>query len=132
MKYRRVEPTILRVATLCVGLLASSLALADPAPCKARSLAAGSCFTVQGRLRLYNGTPSIRIWQIGTSHLLGVADAQFSNFEDPGLPPPLGASLDWDTAYFANYTVCPMRPEQPGTMRLVCIQAIAHLRRLKL
>jgi hypothetical protein len=87
---------------------------------------------VHGRLRIGNGTPSIRIWPVGTGRLLGVANAGFSNFENPELPSPLDGSLDWDTAYFADYTVCPYEPDQPGTMRTVCVQAIAHLRKLKL
>jgi hypothetical protein len=132
MRHRTVQLSKLSVATLCIGSLASALSLADPLPCESQSLVAGACFTIHGRLRLYNGTPSIRIWQIGTTRLLGVADARFSNFEDPELPPPLGASLDWNTAYFGDYTVCPLHPDKPGTMRDVCVQAIEHLRRLKL
>jgi hypothetical protein len=132
MKHRTVHFSALGVASLCVGALASALSSAAPLRCEAKSVVAGPCFTVHGRLRLYNGTPSIRIWPAGTTRLLGVTDAQFANFENPALPPPLDTSLDWNTAYIGDYTVCPLAPEKPGTMRTVCVQAIGHLRRLKL
>ncbi len=32
----------------------------------------GACFRVHGRLDVWNGSPSIRLWQIGTHHMLGV------------------------------------------------------------
>jgi len=132
MNHRTIHRLLLGVVTLFVGAFVSALASGDPLRCEAKSPVAGPCFTVHGRLRLYNGTPSVRIWPVGTTRLLGVADAHSDKFEDVGLPAPLNIRLDWDTAYIGDYTVCPQEPDKPGTLRIVCVQAVAHLRLLKL
>ena len=33
---------------------------------------AAACFMVRGRISLWNGTPSLRIWRIGTNRILGL------------------------------------------------------------
>lgn len=116
-----------RLISLCVGALGWTLVSAHPIPCNLKSAVAGSCFTVHGRLRLYDGTPSIRIWRIGTHRLLAVTEGRGFNNENPGLPPPLDVGLDWDTVYIGDYRVCPLEPDKPGTMRIVCVQAVAHV-----
>jgi hypothetical protein len=40
--------------------------------CSDRRDLVGACFTVRGRLSVYNGNPSVRIWPIGTTRLLGL------------------------------------------------------------
>jgi len=127
MNHRMDHGSLFRLFALCVGALGSAPVSAAPIPCDVKSAMAGPCFKVHGRLQLYNGTPSIRIWHIGTNRLLGVTDGEGGNNENPGLPPPLDSGLDWNTAYVGDYTVCPRGPDKPGTMRTVCVQAVAHL-----
>ena len=37
--------------------------------CKDNPMLSGPCFTARGRMGLYNGTPSIRIWPLGTKRI---------------------------------------------------------------
>lgn len=76
------------------------------------------CFVVRGRLRFYNGSPSARIWKIGTPRMLGIPDEV--------LPGQLDLRMnDFDTAAFGDFYLCPFTRERPGVMQFVCI-ASAH------
>jgi hypothetical protein len=89
----------------------------------------GKCFNVHGRLSVYNGTPSIRLWPLGTKRLLGVIDpADVSNA--PGetiLPLDIKNKLDWDQNVFGDFLVCPLTRQQPGRMQTVCIESGKNL-----
>ena len=39
----------------------------------------GDCFEIHGRLSLYNGTPSVRLWPVGTKRLLGVRESDIKS-----------------------------------------------------
>src|SRR5262245_48301115 len=67
---------VILIALLLLVVTASVSARLFPQgrSCRARSDVAGKCFTVHGRLSVYNGTPSIRLWPIGTKRLLGIID----------------------------------------------------------
>src|SRR3954464_4650227 len=86
----------------------------EPQSCRTRSDVVGKCFSVQGRLSVYNGTPSIRLWPIGTKRLLGVIDpTDTSNAPDPTiLPADIKQKLDWDKDVFGNFVVCPLTRQQ--------------------
>ena len=102
----------------------------SPAPsCRTRSDVIGRCFSVHGRLSVYNGTPSIRLWPIGTKRLLGIIDPNdVSNAPGPTiLPVEIKNKLDWDKNIFGDFLVCPLTREQPGRMRTVCIESGKNL-----
>ena len=80
----------------------------------------GSCFKVHGRISAYNGTPTLRIWRIGTDRLLGVDD------EIP-VPESLSRQLDWDVNAYADFEVCPFTREREGEMQRVCVQSVEHI-----
>jgi hypothetical protein len=80
----------------------------------------GSCFKVHGRISAYNGTPTLRIWRIGTDRLLGVDD------EIP-VPESLSRELDWDVNAYADLEVCPFTREQEGAMQRVCVESAEHI-----
>ena len=82
---------------------------------------ADGCFTVHGRLALYNGTPSFRIWQIGTGHILAVPDGPPSH-EDDNLPENV-RRLVWQTAVFGDFRVCPLTPARVGRMQMVRVES---------
>jgi hypothetical protein len=44
----------------------------DATACKSRTDLVDSCRIVHGRLMYYNGTPSFRVWVVGTNRVLGV------------------------------------------------------------
>lgn len=100
-------------------------------PCKTPENAA-SCYWTHGRLSIYNGNPSLRVWKIGTKHLLGIYSGSLTFpprtsevSESPELPPNL-ETLDgaFDGGeIFADFQVCPLRPEHPHQMQPACIES---------
>jgi len=92
--------------------------------CKANPALAGSCFVVRGRLSAYNGTPTFRIWPIGTHRLIGVVPS-----EDPrSLPAELRGVAGFDRDVFGMFTVCPFIANRSGVMQFVCVEAVRKVR----
>jgi hypothetical protein len=82
----------------------------------------GDCYTVRGRLSYYNGTPSTRIWIVGTHRMLGVRS------EDSRLPSNVKPLLKgFGDQIFADYVVCPLTPERLGQMRIVWVKSANHV-----
>jgi len=107
------------------------LAVASLVLAAAPSLAASPCFTVRGRLEIWNGTPSVRIWPVGTRRMLGVVTASGSPDGGPLMPPPVQALIDQapdQGAVYGDYRVCPLTRDQPGRMRAVYILGATRLR----
>ena len=75
----------------------------------------------------WNGTPSVRIWPVGTQRMLGVSEQRFLDEGYCDLPDDIAAKLSWDSDLFADFVVCPFTPNQPGVMRLVCVDSGTHL-----
>jgi hypothetical protein len=98
--------------------------------CKADPRIIGECFTIHGRLGLSNGTPSIRIWQIGTINLFGVNSITHSLYhqkisdQDPMI---FERHLTWDQDIFGDYLVCPLTHQKPDTMQIICIESAANI-----
>jgi hypothetical protein len=118
---------------LCALLLAApSLAEAAVFP---RSAPPGQCRTVHGRLALYNGTLSFRIWVVGTHRMLRVVDADGDNVGEIGkLPPRLARSLElhrdelFRTRAFADFRVCAFTRSRPGVMQSVTLEEARNVR----
>ena len=91
----------------------------------------GQCFVVHGRLTLANGNPSVRIWQVGTKHMLGALDSNGNDIDDidkfPRQIRPLIPKDPWQMEIFGDYTVCPFTHERAGWMQFVCIASARHL-----
>jgi len=97
--------------------------------CKSRPEVVGKCFNVHGRLSVYNGTPSIRLWPLGTKRLLGVIDPKDAS-NAPGetiLPVDIKNKLDWNKDVFGDFIVCPLTRQQAGRMQTVCIDSGKNL-----
>ena len=102
---------LLVVLTTCI-VSAHPLTSQSTNSCHTRSDLAGKCFTVHGRLSVYNGTPSIRLWPLGTKRLLGVFDPQNPSSE-PGqstIPASVLSQLNFDKDVFGDFLVCPLAP----------------------
>jgi hypothetical protein len=78
------------------------------------------CFTVHGRLSVWNGSPGLRIWRVGTSRILGVQD------DDP-LPENLSKQMNWGVEAWGDFEVCPFTKERPGVMQMVCVESAEHV-----
>ena len=89
------------------------------APCRADPDVIAACFSVRGRLNLYNGNPAARIWPTGTHRILGV---------DDDFPFPAGLDgLDWNNEAWGTFEVCPLTGDRPGVMRMVCVESVKRV-----
>lgn len=102
------------------------------APAKAgtfhRTVPPGHCRVVHGRMAIYNGTLSFRIWAIGTHRVLRVVSEDLDNLDDMDrLPPELARALDpyrqdfWEHPVFADFKVCDVTESRPGVMQTVTL-----------
>lgn len=115
--------SLLVLATL---LLVSSARGADidaAAGCKNNPAIVAACFPIRGRISAYNGTPSLRIWPIGTRRLLGVVPA-----ENEIIPSKIRGKVTFGQGVFANLVVCPFEPVRPGAMQAVCVESATNIR----
>ena len=108
------------IAALLVALLAPE------------ATAAPACQRVHGRLFAANGTPSLRIWPIGTRRLLGIHDDASPEALPPGLrgdrAPSMGATDDGRVEVYGDFTVCPLALDRPGHMQMVTLKAVSRAR----
>ena len=105
-------------------------AIADPA-CEDRTVLVAQCFDFRGRISVYNGTPAVRIWPVGTKRLLGVLTV-IDEIGDEGEtfagPPILKKWLDHKSQIFSGLRVCALTEEKVGHMRTVCIESAQNIR----
>jgi hypothetical protein len=90
------------------------------------------CFVVRGNLRVYNGTPSLRLFPLRSHRILGVfggdGDAESLTLLPKSVdhvarsigPGPFGDVL-------GDFRVCPMASELAGWMRPVCIESASRM-----
>lgn len=90
-------------------------------PCRAQPSLVGKCFRVRGRLSLYNGAPTIRLWRVGTRRILGVS-ASYSQAGYSSIPDELERRLDWETEMWGDFLVCPFTRLRPKEMQMICIE----------
>lgn len=90
-------------------------------PCRAQPALVGRCFRVRGRLSLYNGTPTIRLWRAGTRRMLGVSSS-YAQEGYSSIPPELEKRLDWETEVWGDFLVCPFTRQRPKEMQMICIE----------
>ncbi|HVN29792.1 MAG TPA: hypothetical protein VMT64_14955 [Candidatus Binataceae bacterium] len=90
--------------------------------CKTDPDLTDACFALRGRLRIWNGNPTFRIWPVGSKRELGVTDRLFPA-DEIVLPESLDGKLSDEVDAFADFTVCPFTPEVSGSMQMVCIDA---------
>jgi hypothetical protein len=94
----------------------------DWVTCKNDPDIVAACFTVHGRLSVYNGGPSLRIWRVGTSRMLGVPSETA-----PENVSRLWGSDQFETEIYGDFEVCPFTKDKAGEMQMVCIESASHL-----
>jgi hypothetical protein len=94
-----------------------------------------SCYWTHGRLSFYSGTPSFRLWKIGTHRVLGIysgpsVDLYGLDNESPEFPPSIYSAFalsehtpPYDVRIFGDFEVCPLEPETAGKMQAACIES---------
>ncbi len=111
--------------TIYIIFLAANAFGEPPVKCKGNHDVVGECKTIHGRLSVYNGTPSLRIWVVGTKRLLGVVPS-----ESEIMPDKLLNIFKQNIAarVFADFEVCPFSIEKEGHMQSVCIESFSNVR----
>ena len=83
----------------------------------------GKCFTIHGRLSAYNGTPSLRIWKIGTHRMFGILPD-----EGAGLPKDVARVFrPFDTEIYGDFLVCPLTRSRSGYMQMVSLKSAKNI-----
>jgi hypothetical protein len=94
----------------------------DPCSCGGTDVGVGPSFVVHGRLKSWNGTPSLRISVLGTKRILGVHG-------DSPIPHNLESFVKtFETQVIGDFVVCPLTKSRPGWMQIVCIKSATNLR----
>jgi hypothetical protein len=101
--------------------------LAGPAETKEASW---PCYWVQGRMTAGNGTPSTRIWPVGTHRMLGVVNPGHPDVDAGEMPEKVLNLLTRqnDFTVWGNFYVCPVAPVRAGWMRFVVVKGARRLR----
>lgn len=109
----------LLIATVCLIVASPALAVEN------------DCRTVRGRMSLANGTPSVRIWVVGTHRVLGVVQQDESFGDLPANVRHLwaahGDDAMWSSDLFGDFRVCPVAVNKPGHMQLVRLNEATRL-----
>jgi hypothetical protein len=117
-------------------------------PCKSPENAS-LCYWMHGRLSVYEGAVPYHIWKIGTRRLLGVfsGPSHYPAMTDddvfnPEFPAELDRAYEADNRrhkkatgsmwaipppVFADFEVCPLRPEEKGERQPVCIESAKNI-----
>ena len=95
-------------------------------PCREQPSLVGKCFMVRGRLSLYNGAPTIRLWRAGTKRMLGVS-ASYSREGYTSMPSELERQLSWEKEVWGDFLVCPFTPRRPREMQMICIERAKNI-----
>jgi hypothetical protein len=95
-------------------------------PCRAQPTLVGRCFSVRGRLSLYNGAPTIRLWRAGTRRMLGVS-ASYGREGYSSIPEELERRLSWETELWGDFLVCPFTRRKPGEMQMICVESAKNV-----
>lgn len=124
--FRRLVVSLLLI--ICGNISARSrLSETAEKSCREHPQLIGKCFKVHGRLLVYNGTPAVRLWRIGTRRMLGVSEQRFTLPEYRNLPKSLAEQVNGENEVLGDFLVCPFTRSKPGEMQLICIEAAKNL-----
>jgi len=77
-----------------------------------------ACSVIRGRMRSYPSEPTCRIWPVGSTHLLAVANGD-------ALPANIACGPGFEV--YADFVLCPT-VKRYGTTHEVCVDSASHLR----
>ena len=122
-----LRPAFMCTLALLVVVPASLATKFEDKSCREHPKLVGSCFTVHGRLSVYNGAPALRIWKVGTKRILGVSEQRFAIEGYRNVPEEVRSKIDQDKALLGDYLVCPFTRSRKNEMQLVCIENVSNL-----
>ena len=123
---RHVATSLLLI--ICAGVSAQSpVSEAFEKSCREHPQITGKCFSVRGRLSVYNGAPAVRLWPIGTRRVLGISEQRFNLPGYRNLPESLTHELNGENEILGDFVVCPFTRPKPREMQLVCIESAKNV-----
>jgi hypothetical protein len=118
----------LLATTLIASVALATPAMADAPVCKGNPKVVGKCMTFYGPLSVYGGSPSLRIWPVGTKQLYGIRSTG-ADPENVVLPEKLRDILATNPREVnGKWEVCPLEPERPNQLRSVCLESATELK----
>lgn len=119
----------LLATTLIASAVLVAPAMADNAPaCKSSPKVVGKCMSFYGPLSVYSGSPSLRIWPVGTKQLYGLRGTG-ADPENVALPEKLREILATNPREVnGKWEVCPLEAERANQLRIVCLESASELR----
>lgn len=125
-----IKSLIIILCTLLIPTIAMSSE--NQLICKENKEIIGPCKTIRGRLSIYNGNPSTRIWIVGTKRLLGIREINETeiteSLETPIVPINILKNIAFGVQIFADFEVCPFTESKPGIMQMVCVESASNIR----
>jgi hypothetical protein len=129
------------ILVLLVLVFVASATAGSPQEAQRRKVAckaaenAKTCYWTHGRVSLYNGNPTLRLWKIGTHRLLGIYsgpgagpfDDGLADEDDVELPVNLMKHDFTKSSVFGDFEVCPLAPEKEGRMQPACIESARNI-----
>lgn len=111
------------------ALVLPSAVLAQDANCRLSARRVGDCFRVRGRLYFSETAPEIRLWRIGTHRVLGVLswDGAERHALSEGMLERMWGGRDIPSRLYGEFEVCPLSPDRPGRMQMVCLASAGRL-----
>jgi hypothetical protein len=117
-------------------LLVAGIVMPSPSPaiqsqeksCRQHPQIVGKCFTVHGRLSVYNGAPAMRIWKVGTKRMLGISEQLFAVDGYRNVPETIQNQLNQNVEIFGDFLVCPFTRPKVGEMQMVCVEEGKNLK----
>jgi hypothetical protein len=100
---------------------------AENKSCKDHPQVIGSCFDVYGRLSVYNGAPTLRIWKTGSKRMFGVSEQRFHQEGYTNIPEEIRNRVNFETDLIGNFLVCPFTRLRKGEMQMICVESGENL-----
>jgi len=91
--------------------------------CREHPRLVGSCFKLHGRLSVYNGAPTLRIWKIGTKRVFGVSEQRFAEPGYSNIPTSVREKVTEENEVTGDYLVCPFTKPRAGEMQMICVES---------
>jgi len=130
---------MLRAIAIATFLFASQAVASElyrKQPCKTAEIAP-TCIQIHGRLWQGNGTPSTRLWDIGSHHVYGIYsnkygfqhDSSTLDNESPEIPKDAlkGVVEQSGWTVYGDFEVCPLERHIQGHMQAACIGSATHV-----
>lgn len=119
---------LLATAVIASTILAAPAIAADAPACKSSPKVVGKCMTFYGPLSVYSGSPSLRIWPVGTKQLYGLRGTG-ADPENVALPEKLRDILASNPREVnGKWEVCPLEAERPNQLRSVCLESASEMK----